>query len=94
MSKRFHATLKELMNILNMIPWDLRLETVPILYVGPYTPEIARSHRDGPSQIGNEPIREGCVIKTVKETKCAVGRKILKSVSDAYLLKQDNTENH
>lgn len=69
------------------------LKRVPELYVGPFSKEIVDKFRDGDSMIGRQKVREGIVIKPVIETKCSIGRKVLKYISDAYYLR-DNTEFH
>jgi RNA ligase (TIGR02306 family) len=63
------------------------IEYAPILYRGPYSKEVVLAHTDGQSLIpGANHIREGCVVKTIKETTDPkLGRKILKSVSNLYL---------
>lgn len=66
---------------------------VPELYVGPYSDAVALSHRDGDSTIGDQKIREGVVIKPVVEETIWCGRKVLKSISDAYYL-EDNDDFH
>lgn len=66
---------------------------VPKLYVGPYSKEIELQHRDGDSTIGGQKIREGVVVKPIVESESHCGRKVLKSISDAYYL-EDNSEWH
>lgn len=68
--------------ILNMIKnW------VPILFHGPYSEKTVQILTDGRSEIASC-IREGCVIKPVKERyKLETGRLVLKSVSNKYLEK-------
>lgn len=68
-------------------------EPVPKLYVGPWSQEVHMKHRDGDSTIGGQKIREGVVIKPVVDGDSICGRKVLKSISDAYYL-EDNTEFH
>jgi len=71
----------ELESIRSNIPW------VPVLYQGPYSESLAREFAEGNSLIaGADHIREGCVIKPVRERTCPeVGRVMLKIVSNAYL---------
>jgi RNA ligase (TIGR02306 family) len=71
------------------------LTHVPVLYRGPWQGmEHAKSLTKGPSVFApSQPIREGVVIKPVVEQACHAGRKILKLLSDDYLLK-DNTDWH
>jgi RNA ligase (TIGR02306 family) len=68
-------------------------EPVPKLYVGPWSQEVHAQHRDGDSTIGGQKIREGVVIKSVADSESICGRKVLKSISDAYYL-EDNTDFH
>lgn len=66
----------------------------PLLYRGPWDPALA-SLADGKSELCPEQIREGIVIKPVKERwDDRVGRVIIKVVSEAYLLRRDATERH
>jgi RNA ligase (TIGR02306 family) len=66
---------------------------VPKLYVGPWSQEVHKLHRDGDSTVGGQKIREGVVIKPVVDADSICGRKVLKSISDAYYL-EDNTDFH
>ena len=68
-------------------------EPVPKLYVGPWSAEVHMKHRDGDSTIGGQKIREGVVVKSVVDEESICGRKVLKSISDAYYL-EDNTDFH
>lgn len=68
-------------------------EPVPKLYVGPWSQEVHMKYRDGDSTIGGQKIREGVVIKSVVDEESICGRKVLKSISDAYYL-EDNTDFH
>lgn len=73
------------------------LPTVPELYCGPFNKEEILKLRDGNSVLAPEQkIREGVVVKPEIEEMCYMGRKMLKYISDDYLLKnQDNeTEAH
>ncbi len=66
---------------------------VPKLYVGPWSQEVHMKYRDGDSTVGGQKIREGIVIKPVVDDVSICGRKVLKSISDAYYL-EDNTDFH
>jgi len=68
-------------------------EPVPKLYVGPWSAEVHMKHRDGDSTIGGQKVREGVVVKSVVDEESICGRKVLKSISDAYYL-EDNTDFH
>jgi RNA ligase (TIGR02306 family) len=71
--------------------------TVPLLYRGPYSPEVVRRHTGGTTTVGGgKQIREGVVIKPVRERFAEEldGRLILKSISDEYALRKGGTEYH
>lgn len=69
----------------------LCVETVPVLYEGPWKKEL-RSLRDGNSSLFGH-IREGIVIKPYPSRRDAeIGNVILKDVSDAYLTRKNATE--
>ena len=61
---------------------------VPVLYRGPYSLEKIKEVSEGNTQIADiDQIREGTVVQPVKErSHPAIGRLILKLVSDTYLL--------
>ena len=69
--------------------------SVPILYEGPYLPEVVEPLADGKSTIAGH-IREGWVIKpwVYRESQNTGSRVILKLVSEAYLLRKDGSEHH
>lgn len=64
------------------------VETVPVLYRGPFSLEAIKAVSDGPSILANGlHIREGVVVRPVVErTHPKLGRMILKYVGSAYLL--------
>ena len=67
---------------------QLDMTHVPICYVGPYSKEVVDKFTTGTSLFCKEQIREGCVVKPIKEVNDKrIGRKILKSVSTDYLLR-------
>jgi RNA ligase (TIGR02306 family) len=71
---------------------ELDLPIVPILYIGTWN-EGVLDYTNGKSKICPSQIREGIVIKTVKEeNNPKIGRKILKSVSPDYLTRKNGTE--
>lgn len=71
------------------------LPFVPELYVGGFYLEKMQELTKGASVLfPDQPIREGIVIKPLQESTCHVGRKVLKFVSDDYLLLKDNTDWH
>jgi RNA ligase (TIGR02306 family) len=65
------------------------LPRVPILYRGPWKPEL-RSLAEGESTIdGAKHVREGCVVKPVRERlDDRIGRVILKLVGEQFLLRK------
>ena len=73
---------------------DNNLPHVPELYRGPYDPDVLRGLTFGPSVIApSQEVREGIVIKPLKERAGYAGRSVLKFVSDDYLLGK-NTDFH
>lgn len=71
------------------------LPRVPVLYRGPFSKEVLAVWTDGKESVsGNQMhIREGVVVRPVKERRCnEIGRVQLKSVSADYLLRKDGTE--
>lgn len=71
------------------------LPMVPVLYVGPFRDGLIAEHTPGKSALVPNQIREGCVVKTThEENDLRIGRKILKSISEDYLLRKDGTEFH
>lgn len=68
---------------------DIGLTPVPMLYRGPFSDAAVAQLTNGKSVLGNH-IREGIVIRPVRERRYgALGRVILKSVSDNYLLRKE-----
>lgn len=78
---------------------SLGVETVPILFVGAYSKEKVLELTDGNTTVQPKhtrnvitQIREGVVVKSTTESRHpAYGRKIAKSVSEAYLLRKGET---
>jgi RNA ligase (TIGR02306 family) len=69
----------------------LGLEAVPLLYQGPFNKEILHTYTNGLETVSGTAahIREGVVIRPVVERHDrALGRVILKSVSEQYLLRK------
>ena len=84
-------------------PWDiieeistaLGVRTVPLLYRGPFLLAEAFAHRDGRTTLGEANIREGVVVTAEPETiHQDVGRKVIKFISDEYLLRKNATDGH
>lgn len=70
------------------------LPMVPELYRGPFDLELIKHFVTGDSVLHpGQKVREGVVVRPVKEQLCYAGRKVLKLISDEYLLR-DNTEFH
>lgn len=71
------------------------LTRVPVLYRGPFDREVVATLTRGPETLSGQEshMREGLVIKPVEERRDdALGRVILKSVSEDYLLRKGGTE--
>lgn len=72
-----------------------QLPRVPVIHLGMYKAECLKNHTEGNSLLAFTQIREGCVVKSVKEKYThTVGRKILKSINPEYLCKKNRTEHH
>lgn len=70
--------------------WDIKM--VPVLYVGPYNREVMVQYTNGMETLSGKAlhIREGLVITPIEERQdMLIGRVILKSVSDDYLLRKN-----
>lgn len=71
----------------------LNLEMVPVIYVGPFSKEKMLELTDGKTLLGGKNIREGTVTVPLEERRDPeVGRVILKSVSEVYILRKNGTE--
>lgn len=72
---------------------ELNLETVPVLYSGPYFRHVMLDLTNGKNNISGTHMREGVVVRYLNEDRrdSTLGRVILKSVSEAYLLRKGNT---
>ena len=72
----------------------LGLPMVPVLYRGPYDPELLGRLSSGPSTLAGH-MREGVVVRPLSErSEPELGRVILKSISPDYLLRTGGTELH
>jgi RNA ligase (TIGR02306 family) len=70
------------------------VETVPILYSGPYDSTLLTRFTSGKETVSGleSNIREGIVVKPMKERRdTMLGRVIVKSISDNYLLRKGTT---
>jgi RNA ligase (TIGR02306 family) len=69
------------------------LPMVPILYNGPWNPDVAEFYTHGLDTISGTHIREGIVIRPLFERNVrSCGRVIFKALSDEYLLRENGTE--
>lgn len=72
-----------------------QLPMVPIIAVTAYNQANLKHYTEGNSIIAPNQIREGCVVKSIKEEyNHRVGRKILKSINPEYLCNKNRTEGH
>lgn len=68
---------------------SMDIPTVPVIYRGPYKKELVHEWSNGKTVEGNGcHMREGVVIAATKYRECPVGRPILKSISDEYMLRK------
>jgi RNA ligase (TIGR02306 family) len=88
-------------------PWEtiqkiadlFNVETVPLLYRGPFNTQVVQDLRDGKSTLSNTHVREGGVVTAEPETRVqdedgSSYRKILKYVSDEYLCRAGEKDGH
>ena len=68
----------------------IQVPPVPTLFVGPWADSLL-ALADGDTEVafGAAHLREGIVIKTLRERFCVVGRACLKYVSEAYLTRKE-----
>lgn len=72
---------------------QMNVEMVPVVYKGPYRPELITQHRDGETTLGAGHIREGVVIETLHgRYDPDFGYIRLKAVSPDYKLRKGGTE--
>ncbi len=72
---------------------EYQIDTVPVLYVGPFNHDVVKLYTNGESvESKTKQIKEGCVIVPLTEGFYENGRKALKSISEAYLLRKNGTE--
>lgn len=73
----------------------LGVDTVPLLYRGAFDAERLIQLRDGATTLGQGHVREGVVVTAEPETTHPeIGRKIIKYISDDYLLRKGATDGH
>lgn len=69
-------------------------DVVPELYRGPFNKDTAKALTQGDSVfVSSQKVREGVVIKSLKEQPTIIGRKLLKLISEKYL-EGDNSDFH
>lgn len=86
------------------VDWDLfeglcrrhTVRTVPVLYRGPFFMARMETDSDGPTTLGGDHVREGVVIKPVREREDPeLGRVVLKRIGDSYEVGQyEWTDSH
>jgi RNA ligase (TIGR02306 family) len=73
---------------------DLGLDTVPVLYDGPFSADLLERLVEGQSTLADH-FREGVVVKPAVDREAQhFGRVILKWVSETYRLRRNGTELH
>lgn len=76
---------------------ELGLERVPVLYRGPFDAEVLAAYTAGRETLSGHGVhvREGVVVRTLRERTFGPGRRaLLKSINPAYLLRKGGTEFH
>lgn len=71
------------------------LTRVPVLYRGPFSKQVLEDHTNGRETVSGKQVhlREGVVVTPARERSTPeIGRLVLKSVSEAYLLRKGGTE--
>lgn len=68
------------------------IDTVPILWSGPFSFEELEKHTNGKTTILGNHTREGVVVKPLTERYYRNGRCIAKSIAEAYLLDKNRTD--
>ena len=89
---RVEDTVRD-MNTLNANS-EVQIEYVPVLYRGPFSKKVLDEYTNGTETVSgtNAHIREGVVIRPTQERRHdEIGRVILKSVSEDYLLRKGST---
>lgn len=72
---------------------EMDIESVPILYKGPFNRVKIDELAAGLTSMDGHNIKEGIVITSLEENEDKyIGRKILKHINDAYLLRKGGTE--
>ena len=72
----------------------LGFRTCPFYFAGPFSQEVLDKFTDGQTQLGFSHVREGIVIEAnPPRFDPELGRVILKSVSENYYLRKNQTDN-
>jgi RNA ligase (TIGR02306 family) len=66
---------------------ELNLPTVPLLYRGPWSKDVLKLANGRTTYSGANHIREGFVVRPIKERQERMGRVVLKVIGEEYLLK-------
>jgi RNA ligase (TIGR02306 family) len=75
---------------LESLALKIGLPTVPVVYRGPYRKALVTTWEAGPSLLGEQAHREGCVVKPATEQTCWIGRRMLRSINPEYLLRAES----
>lgn len=71
----------------------MELKSPPEIYCGPFNKEKIKELTNGNSILcPTQKVREGVVVKPLENATCIIGRKMLKFISDEYLLRNQNEE--
>ena len=82
-------------SVIEKVASILDVKTVPILHQGKFVLDQTLKLRDGKTTLNEGHVREGVVVTSEPETyHCQVGRKIIKFISDDYLLRKGEKDGH
>lgn len=82
-------------SVIEKVAEALQVKTVPVLYRGPFNLQTILKLRDGLTTLGSQHVKEGVVVTAEPETyHFEVGRKMIKFISDDYLLRKGETDGH
>jgi RNA ligase (TIGR02306 family) len=75
---------------LEVLCFNYEIPLVPILYCGPWDPDVCLQMAEGKTTLGGDHVREGFVVRPVKERwDDRIGRVILKMIGEGYLLRKE-----
>lgn len=92
-SSGFYFSHDQIVNTINNIKGSVLVDMVPVLYHGPFSEEVMTEYMTGNETVSGKElnIREGIVMKPITErNSLEIGRVILKSLSEKYLLRKGN----